>query len=165
MIIPTFWLFRTLDTAGEFHVRSMFLQDWSEIWLDRESPGPHSPSFCLRWSAQRRIRQQCHFAWKSTLAALQAYPPQQRVPAEECPVSGLVLSRRRHLRPPSRPAFTARHHAKCGRAHILDGLSVNLCPFLRGTPAGRRSRWPAMPGRGSRRTTRSSMNQGPRRIS
>ena len=73
-----------------------------------------------------------HFAWKPTLAALQAYSPQQGVPTEECPISRLVLPRRRHLRLPGRPASAARHHERCGRVHILDGLFRNLRQQLPG---------------------------------
>jgi hypothetical protein len=33
----------TVDTVGEFGVRSMFPPDPSGIWLDRGLSGPHSP--------------------------------------------------------------------------------------------------------------------------
>src|SRR3954451_4746417 len=33
----------TVDTVGEFGVRSMFPPDPSGIWLDRRLSGPHSP--------------------------------------------------------------------------------------------------------------------------
>jgi len=77
-----------------------------------------------------------HFAWKPTLAALQACRP-QGAPAGEYPVSGLVGSRQRHPRLPSRSAFAACRHEKCGSTHILDGLMMARWttgePFLHST--------------------------------